>query len=120
MGTPGLLSILVDETGTFQRIDNTWRPKNLFFEIQTQELLKDMVRRYSALKESEVELKTLDRAELYLKSVRNLRLIVKRAHFLRRANHLAFAQAVTEFYSIFGVVLRYLRIDQARGKLTPV
>lgn len=120
MATPGLLSILVDETGTFKSVDNTWRPKNLFFDIQTQELLRDMVRRYTALKDSEVEFKTLDRAELYLRSVRNLRLIVKRAHFIRRANHLAFAQAVTEFYTIFGMVLRYLRFDQARGKLTPV
>lgn len=120
MATPGLLGILVEETGTFNRTDNLWRPKNLFFDIQTQGLLRDMVRRYTALKTSEVELKTLDRAEMYLKHLRNLRFIVKRAHFLRRANHLAFAQAVTEFYTIFGVVLRYLRFDQARGKLTPV
>ena len=119
MGTPGLLDLLTEETGTFQRIDNVWRPKNLFYDIQTQELLKDMTRRYEALKASEVELKTLDRAEPLLKRLRQLRLIVKRANFVRRANHLAFAQAVSEFYSAYGEVLRYLRIDQARGKLTP-
>lgn len=117
MATPGLVRILNEEIGTFQRIDHVWRPKNLFFEIQTQELLKDMVRRYTNLKASEEELKLLDRAEMYLKNLRLLRLTVKRAHFLRRANHLAFAQAVTEFYTAFGVVLRFLRIDQARGHL---
>jgi CRISPR/Cas system endoribonuclease Cas6 (RAMP superfamily) len=88
-------------------------------DIQTQVLLKDMVRRYEALQASEVELKKLDRAELLLKRLRSLRLIVKRANFVRRANHLAFAQAVSEFYSSYGEVLRYLRIDQARGKLKP-
>lgn len=119
MGTPGLLDLLDAETGTFQRIDNTWRPQNLFYDIQTQVLLKDMVRRYEMLKVSEAELKTLDRAELLLKYLRQLRLIVKRANFVRRANHLAFAQAVSEFYSAYGEVLRYLRIDQARGRLKP-
>lgn len=120
MGTPALLNILKEETGTFQRIDNEWRPKNIFFEIQTQELLKDMVRRYTALKLAQEELKLLDRSEMYLKHLRTLRLVVKRAHFLRRANHLAFAQAVTEFYTAFGAMLRFLRYDQARGQLTPV
>jgi len=79
-----------------------------------------MIRRYTRLKESLEELKQLDRAEMYLKQVRSLRLLVKKAYFLRRANHLAFAQAVTEFYSIFGVVLRFLRFDEARGNLKPV
>lgn len=120
MGAPGLLDLLNEEAGTFQRIDNVWRPKNLFFEMQTQELLKDMNRRYEALKVSEAELKKLDRSELLLKYLRQLRLIVKRANFVRRANQLAFAQAVSEFYSAYGEVLRYLRIDQARGKLKPV
>lgn len=117
MGT--LFDLLSEETGTFQRIDNVWRPQDLFMDIQTQVLLKDMVRRYEALQASEVELKTLDRSELLLKRLRSLRLIVKRANFVRRANHLAFAQAVSEFYSAYGEVLRYLRIDQARGKLKP-
>lgn len=119
MGVPGLVNLLDEETGLFQRVDNTWRPQNLFMDIQTQALLKDMERRYEALKAAEDELKTLDRAELLLKRLRSLRLIVKRANFVRRANHLAFAQAVSEFYSAYGDVLRYLRIDQARGKLQP-
>jgi len=120
VATPILLSILNEEVGTFQRIDNQWRPKNLFFKIQTQELLRDMVRRYTELKSAQEEIKLLDRAEMYLKHLRTLRLVLKRAMFLRLANHLAFAQAVTEFYTTFGVVLRYLRFDQGRGRLTPV
>ena len=79
-----------------------------------------MTRRYEALQASEGELKGLDRSELLLKYLRQLRLIVKRANFVRRGNQLAFAQAVSEFYSAYGEVLRYLRIDQARGKLEPV
>jgi hypothetical protein len=119
VGAPGLLDLLDTETGSFQRIDNVWRPKDLFFDIQTQELLKDMTQRYEALKASELELKMLPRAELLLKYLRQLRLIVKRASFVRRANHLAFAQAVSDFYSAYGEVLRYLRMDQARGRLKP-
>lgn len=114
---PNLLKLLSDESGSFQRIDNTWRPKNLFFELQTQELLRDMVRRYKALRLSEVELKELDRVDQYLKLVRRMGFIIRRAKFVRRANQLAFGQAVAEFYTAYGQVLRYLRIDQARGRL---
>jgi len=101
-------------------VDNIWRPKNLFFDIQTQELLKDMVRRHQQLVDAEDELKTLDRADMFIKNLRKLDWIVKRAHFVRRSNHLAFGMAVAEFYSIFGEILRYLQIDEARGKLQPV
>jgi hypothetical protein len=52
--------------------------------------------------------------------MRKMGLILKRAHFVRRANHLAFGQAVSEFYSAYGEILRYLKIDEARGKLEPV
>lgn len=120
MASPGLLTILEQEdgSGTFQRGDNVWRPRNLFFEIQTQDLLKDMVKRYETLKESQNELKVLERATMYQQRLREMRLILKKAHFIRRANHLAFAQAVSEFYTAYGQVLRYLRIDKARGKLS--
>ncbi len=120
MATPELVALLDEEAGSFQRVDNIWRPKNLFYDIQTQELLKDMVRRYQRLLDAEDEIKTLVRAELLLKNMRKLDWIVKRAHFVRRSNHLAFGMAVAEFYSVFGEILRYLRIDEARGKLEPV
>jgi hypothetical protein len=120
VATPELLELLTEEVGSFQNIDNIWRPKNLFFDIQTQELLRDMVSRYQQLRSAEEELKTLDRADLFVKNLRKMDFIVKRAHFVRRSNHLAFGLAVAEFYSLFGEVLRFLRIDQARGKLQPV
>lgn len=114
---PSLTGLLDDEAGSFQRLDNTWRPKDLFFELQTQELLRDMVHRYEALKASEGEFQGLDRADLYLKLTRRMSFIIRRAKFVRRANQLAFGQAVAEFYTAYGQVLRYLRIDQARGRL---
>ena len=120
MGTPILRDLVDQEAGSFQRINNKWRPQNLFFELQTKELMNDMVQRYSRPKEGENELQTLDRADRLLKLVRKMGLILKRAHFVRRANHLAFGQAVSEFYTAYGEILRYLKIDEARGKLEPV
>lgn len=82
--------------------------------------MNDMARKYSRLKEAEDELQTLDRADLLVKLLRRMGLILKRANFVRRANDLAFIQAVSDFYSAYGEVLRYLKIDQARGQLQPV
>jgi hypothetical protein len=120
VGTPQLLDLLSQEAGSFQRLDSKWRPKDLFFELQTQELLKDMFRRYAALKAAEDELRTLDRSELFFKYLHQMEFILRRAKFVRRFNHLAFGQAVAEFYTAFGQVLRYLKINQARGRLQPV
>jgi hypothetical protein len=115
-----VLQTLVDEeAGAFQRIDSKWRPQNLFYELQTKTLLHDMDRRYTRLKEGESELQMLDRGDRLLKLVRRMGLVIKRAHFVRRSNHLAFGQAVSEFYTAYGEVLRYLKIDEARGKLEP-
>ncbi len=112
-----LSDILEEESSSFQRLDNVWRPKNLFQEIQTKELLRGMSNRYQSLQNSSEELKVLDRGDWFLKQLRKLGFILKRSNFVRQANHLAFGQAVAEFYSIYGEVLRYLKIDQARGKL---
>lgn len=78
-----------------------------------------MERRYSRLKEGENELQKLVRGDHLLKLVRRMGLVLKRAHFVRRSNHLALGQAVSEFYTAYGEVLRYLKIDEARGKLEP-
>lgn len=120
MGTPILYDLLMQEAGAFHRLDSKWRPQNLFFELQTKQLMNDMIRRYQRLKEAENELQTLVRADRLLRQVRRMGLIIKRAYFVRRANHLAFGQAVSEFYTAYGEVLRYLKIDQARGQLQPV
>jgi len=114
-----LLDLLEQEAGAFKQVDNRWRPQNLLFELQMTELMNDMTRRFLRLKESEKELKTLDRAELFIKHLRRMGLILKRANFVRRTNDLAFVQAVSDFYAAYGEVLRYLKIDQARGQLQP-
>jgi len=119
VGTPILRSLLDQEAGAFQQVNNKWRPQNLFFELQTKELMNDMVRRYIRLKEGEGELLTLGRADLLTRLVRKMGLLIKHAYFVRRANHLAFGQDVSEFYTAYGEVLRYLKIEQARGKLEP-
>ena len=120
MGTPNLINVLDQELGSFQRIDNVWRTQHLFLPIQTQQLVKDMNRRYALVEASTEEFKTLERSSFYLKSVRQLGFILRRAKYVRLANQLAFGQAVANFYTVYGNILRYLKIDQARGHLQPV
>lgn len=119
MPTPKLYKILESESGSIQRIDHAWRPKDLLFEMQTQELLADMVLRYGELEAAQGEVKGLDRGAQMLSSLKKLRLVVKRATFVRRANQLAFMQAVTEFYTVYGDLLRFLKMDAQRGRVTP-
>ena len=57
-GQPNLSQVLDREVDDFQKLDNVWRPKNLFFQIQTQELLRDMNRRYATIKANEGEFKS--------------------------------------------------------------
>lgn len=114
---PNLSQIVDRETDSFQKLDNVWRPKNLFFNIQTLELLKDMNRRYDLMKANEQELKKLERSSIYQTNLRRLELILRRAKYTRLSNQLAFGQAVSDFYTNYGQILRFLRIDQARGKL---
>ncbi len=78
-----------------------------------------MTRRSANLVQAEEELKGLDRAEACLRLLRQMRFVVRRAAFVRRANHLAFATAVSEFYEAYGEVLRLLRIEQLHGNLDP-
>ena len=89
-------------------------------QAQTQQLVKDMNRRYALVEASTEEFKTLERSSFYLKSVRQLGFILRRAKYVRLANQLAFGQAVANFYTVYGNILRYLKIDQARGHLQPV
>jgi hypothetical protein len=105
------------EADSFRRLDNFWRPKNLFLQIQTQELMRDMNHRYAELKAGEGELMKLERASTYQKQLRRLEFIIRRAKFVRLSNQLAFGQAVSDFYTVYGKMLRFLKFDQARGKL---
>jgi hypothetical protein len=117
--TPLLLNLLGKETEFFHRVDHQWRPKGIFYEIQTQVLMKDMIRRYTDMNKAQEELMTLERADVYTRLMTRLELVIRRAAFVRRSNHLAFAQDVADFYSFYGEVLRRLMIDKVRGKLQP-
>lgn len=79
-----------------------------------------MIGKLRHLQEGADELQQLERSDLFIKLYRRLEFIVKRANFLRRGNDLAFIQAVAEFYTNFGEVLRRLKIEQAKGQLQPV
>lgn len=78
-----------------------------------------MARRYNFLVAAQVEFQKLDRADVYLSLVRKSKLVLRRAFYVYRMNHLAFLVAVSEFYSAYGQILRFLKIDMARGKLPP-
>lgn len=119
MATPLLYALVQREGTAFERITNRWRPKDLLFELQAKEMMKDMARRYASLLQAEGELQMLDRADFYLKLVRKMKLVLRRAYFVRRLNQLAFLEAVAEFYAAFGLVLRFLKIDLGRGLLAP-
>lgn len=107
------------EQGSFYQLDSKWRPHNLLFELQMKELMTDMQRRFEGLKSAREEIQNLPRGAQLLKVVRKLGFIVRRASFMRHSNHLAFVQAVSEFYTAFGQVYRYLKIEQAKGQLQP-
>lgn len=71
------------------------------------------------LEGAQSEFKKLDRADVYLKLVRKTKLVLRRALYIYRLNHLVFLEAVSEFYQAYGRILRLLKIDQARGLLSP-
>jgi hypothetical protein len=111
-----LLPWILDRDGKFHRVENTWKPIDLFTEQQSQKLMGDMIERYDNLSAAQGELARLDRAEMYLKMLRRMGFNVRRARFSRRTNHMTFAKAISDFYSDYGTVLRFLRYDQLQGK----
>jgi hypothetical protein len=112
-----ILPWLVEQEGSdFQQVHNRWRPKSLLMLQQVRKLLKDMQARYEHLSAAEGELGTLDRAPKYIRYLRRMRLWLRQASFKWKADQLSFLQAVSGFYSDYGVVLQLLRFDQARGK----
>lgn len=117
-GSPKLFAILQSEGHTFHRVTSAWRPADLLQDLQTKALLADMARRLAALTEAQGELSVLPRADRCLKTIRQLQFIVRRAKFVRRSNHLAFIVAISDFYSDFGELLRYLRIESNKGRIT--
>jgi len=113
-----ILPKVLNQEGThFYRIERKWKPKNLLVDPFRRNLLLDAQARFNLLEGAEDELQTLDRAPLYIRILRRMRLTVRRAQFAWRADDLEFIKAVSEFFSDYGPVLHNLKIDQARGQL---
>lgn len=111
-----LPAILDQEGSNFYRIDKRWKPKNLIPAIISRDILKDAQDKYNRLSEAEDELQTLERAPLYIGILKNMRLTIRKAQFSWRADDLEFIRAISEFFSDYGTMFRYLKIDQARGR----
>ena len=109
--------LLEQEQGQFQQINRVWRPVHLLPEPYRRQLLKDIQARYTRIFSALDEFKTMDRADVYVGLVHRMRLTVKAANFAWRYSDLAFFQAISNFYSDYGTVLRLLLTDKARGRL---
>lgn len=111
-----LPELLGKEGPDFYRVDRRWQPKDLLVDPYRRNLLLDAQGRFNRLQEAEDEFQTLERAPLYLRILKRMRLTVRRAQFAWRTDDLAFIKAVSEFFSDYGTVLQNLKIDQARGR----
>ena len=114
-----LPKVLEQAGNDFYRIDRRWKPKELMPAIIAQQMLKDAQSRYNLLVKAEDELQTLDRAHLYIRILKRMRLTIRRAQFAWRVDDLEFLKAIAEFFGDYGTVLQALKIDQARGRLEP-
>lgn len=107
-----------EEVSDFQSVSQRWRPKNLFLLRQVQLILKDVRSRYTNLELARGELQSLQYAAKYIKYLQRMRIWVREAEFAWKADQLRFLKSVAGFYSDYGTVLRLMKIDQLRGKLT--
>jgi hypothetical protein len=112
-----LPSILEQEGSQFYNVSQKWQPKNLIPDPYRRNLLKDAQRRFSALSEAEGELRTLDRAHLYVQVLRRMRFTVRTAQFAWKFDDLKFLESIAHFFTDYGTVLRLLKFDSARGRL---
>jgi predicted DCC family thiol-disulfide oxidoreductase YuxK len=107
--------ILEQEGSQFQQVSYRWRPIDLLMVQQEKILLHDMALRYKHLEAAEDEIRTLNRADKYITKLVRMRLWLRQAHYAWRANHLAFIEAISGFYTEYGALLWLLKTDQARG-----
>lgn len=94
-----------------------WKPVDLLFTQQVRVLLHDMERRYTRLEVARSELETLKSGDRYVKALKRMRLLLRQTFYNWKANQLVFLQATAGFYAEYGQLLRFLKIDQARGRL---
>lgn len=109
--------ILEREGVQFFNVTQKWQPKSLIPDPYRRNLLKDAQRRFKILSEAEEELRTLDRAHLYIKILRRMRFTVRDAQFAWRFDDLKFLECIANFFTDYGMVLRHLRYEKARGRL---
>jgi len=112
-----LPKVLKQENSQFFKVDRTWQPKDLIPDPYRRNLLKDAQEKFNELSLAEREFRTLDRAHLYVKSLRRMRLTIKDAQFAWRHDDLKFLAAIASFFQDYGTILRFLKEDQARGRL---
>jgi len=111
-----LPTVLEQEGPDFYQVSRRWKPKNLIPDPYRRNILKDAQDRLGLLEEGEDEFGQLDRASLYLNALKRMRFAVRQAQFAWRADDLKFLQHITEFFSDYGTVLQFLKIDKARGR----
>ena len=110
--------ILDQERDQLKLVEKRWRPTDLLLVPQAQILLKDITWRYKTLATALDEMQSLDRGSLYIKYLTRMRLYLRQAHYNWKADQLVFLRAVAGLYTDYGAVLRLLKEDSVRGKLT--
>lgn len=113
-----LPKILDQSGGEFYRIDRKWQPRNLIPDPYRRNLLKNAQEKYNQLTIAEDEFRTLERAHLYIQILRRMRLTIKDAQFSWRTDDLKFLASIASFFTDYGTLLRILKEDEARGKLS--
>jgi hypothetical protein len=115
-----LLPRILDQLGdSFYRVDRTWQPKDLIPDPYRRNLLKNAQEKYNQLTAAEDEFKALQRAHFYVQVLRRMRLTIKDAQFAWNFDDLKFLESIANFFTDYGILLRVLKEDEARGKLSP-
>lgn len=111
--------ILEQAEGQFRPLDWRWKPNDLLWISQVNALLQDVAKKYERLSAARGEMETLDRANKYIAYLIRMRVYLRQASFAWKADHLTFVRSVAGFYNDYGAILRLLKEDTGRGKLTP-
>jgi hypothetical protein len=112
-----LLPQLIDQEGdAFYRITYRWKPKGLIPDPYRRNLLKDAQAKFEKLTAAEDEIQTLTYADRYFKILRKMRLQLRKAHFAWNSDDLELLNQLGDFYSGYGIILRYLKLEQGRGR----
>ena len=111
-----LPQLIQQEGNAFYNVTFRWKPKGLIPDPYRRNLLKDAIAKFARLTEAESEIQTLLNADRYFKILRNMRLQLRKAQFAWRADDLELIKQISDFYSGYGIILRYLKLEQGRGR----